>query len=197
MTNARPQLVSAGRTLRMTLLLPAVALIFLGSVFQLGMLGYGQLDPRSLWPVMMVFQSAWNLLTAHSNTPELASIARFWPLLLVVCGLGILAALRPAKRQPVRRSIARENELGRSAQLQSALHRWRGHPVSGMHTAARPDRDPRRRPDLHVLAARADLFWLLQVHSHPLDVGSILGWLLLSARTCPASRRARLWSRPV
>ena len=103
MTNARPQLVSAGRTLRMALLLPAAALIFLGSVFQLGMLGYGQLDPRSLWPVMMVFQSAWNLLTAHSNTPELASIARFWPLLLVVCGLGILAALRPAKRQPVRR----------------------------------------------------------------------------------------------
>lgn len=103
MTDARPQFVSAGPTLRMALLLPAAALIFLGSVFQLGMLGYGQLNPRAFWPVMMIFQSAWDLFAAHCNTPELANISQFWPLLLVVCGFGILVALRPTKRQPVRR----------------------------------------------------------------------------------------------
>jgi hypothetical protein len=102
MTELRPQFVSGGRTLRFALLLPATALIFLGSVFQLGMLGYGELNPRTLWPVTMIFQSAWNLFAAHFSTPEMENIARFWPLLLVVCGLSILVALRPAKRQPTR-----------------------------------------------------------------------------------------------
>jgi len=36
MTDAKPQFVSGRLTLRATLLLPAAALIFLGSVFQLG-----------------------------------------------------------------------------------------------------------------------------------------------------------------
>jgi len=102
MTDMKPQFLSGGRTLRLALLLPAAALIFLGSVIQLGVLGYGQLNSRALWPVAMIFQSAWDLFAAHLGTPEMQSLARFWPLLLVVCGLSILVALKPAKRQPAR-----------------------------------------------------------------------------------------------
>jgi hypothetical protein len=103
MTDAKPQFVTVGRTLRVALLLPAAALIFLGSVFQLGMLGYGQLNPRDLWPAMLIVQSAWNLLVTHFNVPELATVFQFWPLLLVVCGVGILLALVPSKRSAARR----------------------------------------------------------------------------------------------
>jgi hypothetical protein len=103
MTDAKPQFVTVGRTLRVALLLPAAALIFLGSVFQLGMLGYGQLNPRDLWPAMLIVQSAWNLLVTHFNVPELATVFQFWPLLLVICGLGILLALMPTKRSAASR----------------------------------------------------------------------------------------------
>jgi hypothetical protein len=109
MTDARPQFVTVGRTLRVALLLPAAALIFLGSVFQLGMLGYGQLNPRDLWPAMLIVQSAWNLLVTHFNVPELATVFQFWPLLLVMCGVGILLALMPSKRSAARRPY-REGE---------------------------------------------------------------------------------------
>jgi hypothetical protein len=103
MTDAKPQFVTVGRTLRVALLLPAAALIFLGSVFQLGMLGYGQLNPRDLWPAMLIVQSAWNLLVTHFNVPELATVFQFWPLLLVICGVGILLALMPSKRSAASR----------------------------------------------------------------------------------------------
>jgi hypothetical protein len=104
MTDARPQFVSGGRTLRMALLLPAAALIFLGSVFQLGMLGYGQLNPHNLWPAFLVIQSAWNLLTGHCSASEVASaVLQFWPLVLVTAGLGILLTLKPSKRSAARR----------------------------------------------------------------------------------------------
>jgi hypothetical protein len=98
MTDAKPQFVSGRPALRAALLLPAAALIFIGSVFQLGMLGYGQLNPRDLWPAMMIIQTAWNLLAAHFNAPDLANVGQFWPLLLVGLGLAILLALNPANR---------------------------------------------------------------------------------------------------
>jgi hypothetical protein len=109
MTDAKPQFVTGGRALRLALLLPAAALIFLGSVFQLGMFGYGQLNPRDLWPAMIIVQSAWNLLVTHFNVPELANIFQFWPLLLVICGLGIFLALMPSKRSAASRRY-REGE---------------------------------------------------------------------------------------
>ena len=102
MTNTRPQLVSGPHILRMALLIPAAALIFLGSVIQLGMLGYGHLNPRDFWPAVMILQSAWDLFSGLFRGPELANIARFWPLLLVVCGLSILVALKPSNRKPAR-----------------------------------------------------------------------------------------------
>lgn len=98
MTDTRSRFVTGGHTLRMALVLPAAALIFLGSVFQLGMLGYGQLNLRDFWPLAMIAQSAWGLF----NGPAFANIVRFWPLLLVVCGLSILVALKPASRKPAR-----------------------------------------------------------------------------------------------
>ena len=104
MTDARPQLLSGGRNLRLALLLPAAALIFLGSVIQLGVLGYGQLNPHDFWPVMMIFQSAWNLFASCWSGPEWAGISQFWPLLLVVSGLSILFLLKPASRKPVSRT---------------------------------------------------------------------------------------------
>jgi hypothetical protein len=103
MTDARPQFVTGGRPLRMALLLPAAALIFLGSMFQLGMLGYGQLNPRDLWPATMIVQSAWNLLAVHFNVPMLANIFDFWPLLLVIGGMAILWMLLPSKHSAARR----------------------------------------------------------------------------------------------
>ncbi len=110
MTDAKPQFVSGRLTLRATLLLlPAAALIFLGSMFQLGMLGYGQLNPRDLWPAVMLVESAWNLLVFNFNAPQLGDLFQFWPLLLVGAGLAILMALKPANRSAARRRV-REGE---------------------------------------------------------------------------------------
>jgi hypothetical protein len=109
MTDAKPQFVSGRLTLRAALLLPAAALVFLGSVFQLGMLGYGRLNPRVLWPALMIVESAWNLVAVHFNAPQLGDLFQFWPLLLVGSGLAILLALRPANRSAVHRG-AREVE---------------------------------------------------------------------------------------
>src|SRR5277367_6461720 len=109
MTDTKPQFVPRRLTLRAALVLPAAALIFLGSMFQLGMLGYGQLNPRDLWPAVMIIESAWNLLVLHFNAPQLADLFQFWPLLLVGSGLAILMALKPANRLAGRRGV-REGE---------------------------------------------------------------------------------------
>jgi hypothetical protein len=109
MTDTKPQFVSGRLTLRAALLLPAAALIFLGSMFQLGMLGYGNLNPRDLWPAMMIVESAWNLLVLHFNAPHLGDLFQFWPLLLVGSGLAILLALKPSNRSAAGRG-AREGE---------------------------------------------------------------------------------------
>jgi hypothetical protein len=102
MTDAKPQFVSGRLTLRATLLLPAAALIFLGSVFQLGMLGYGRLDPHDLWPALMITESAWNLLAVRFNAPQFGDLFQYWPLLLVGSGLAILMALKTANRSAAR-----------------------------------------------------------------------------------------------
>jgi hypothetical protein len=109
MTDAKPQFVSSRLALRATLLLPAAALIFLGSMFQLGMLGYGHLNPRDLWPALLIVESAWNLLAVHFNAPQSGYLFQFWPLLLVGAGLAILFAIGPANRSAARRG-AREGE---------------------------------------------------------------------------------------
>jgi hypothetical protein len=97
MTDAKPQFVSSRPVLRAALLLPAAALIFIGSVFQLGVLGYGQMNPRDLWPAVLVVQAAWNLLAVHLNAPQFGDLFQFWPLLLVALGLAIALMLKPVK----------------------------------------------------------------------------------------------------
>jgi hypothetical protein len=57
----------------------------------------------------MIIQTAWNLLAAHLNAPDLANVGQFWPLLLVGLGLAILLALKPANRSAARRG-PREGE---------------------------------------------------------------------------------------
>ncbi|HKV05851.1 MAG TPA: hypothetical protein VJO53_12205 [Candidatus Acidoferrales bacterium] len=82
----------SGRSIaRGTLVVPAGALIFLGIVFQLAMLGYGHLNTQNLWPAMMVVDSAWNLLAAHMGASGFREIFLFWPMALVAAGLAMLA----------------------------------------------------------------------------------------------------------
>jgi hypothetical protein len=109
MVDLRPQLISGRPTLRVALLLPAAALIFIGSMFQLGMLGYGQFNPHGLWPAVMILQSVWDLLAAHFNAPEMIDVSQYWPLLLVGCGFAILIALGSGTVPRSRRGV-REGE---------------------------------------------------------------------------------------
>jgi hypothetical protein len=109
MTDTKPQFVSNRPVLRAALLLPAAALIFIGSVFQLGVLGYGHMNPRDLWPAVMVVQAAWNLLAVHLNAPQFGDLSQFWPLLLVALGLAIALVLKPSNRSAARRG-QREGE---------------------------------------------------------------------------------------
>lgn len=98
MTDTKARFVSRRPVFRVVLLMPAAALILLGSVFQLGMLGYGQINPHNLWPALIVAQAAWNLSAAQLNLPWLADVSQFWPLLLVGAGLTVLLALLPGNR---------------------------------------------------------------------------------------------------
>jgi hypothetical protein len=76
--------------------LVAGLLILSGIVFQLGELGYGHVNPANLWLISVVSESAWNVLAMRANGPALDDILRFWPLMLVSLGLGILAAANGA-----------------------------------------------------------------------------------------------------
>ena len=70
--------------------LAAGLLILLGTVLQLGVLGYDHLRPSNLWPFSVIAESVWNLLAMHANGPGVDQVLRFWPLMLVSAGLGIL-----------------------------------------------------------------------------------------------------------
>lgn len=70
--------------------LGAGLLILLGTVLQLGVLGYGHVRPANLWFLSVFAEGIWNMLAAHVNGPALEEVLRFWPLTLVSAGLGIL-----------------------------------------------------------------------------------------------------------
>jgi hypothetical protein len=74
-------------------MLGAGLLILLGTVLQLGVLGYDRMRPSNLWPVSVFAEGAWNMLAMHVNGPALDQVLRFWPLILVSAGLGILMLL--------------------------------------------------------------------------------------------------------
>jgi hypothetical protein len=71
-------------------LLGAGLLILLGTVLQLGVLGYDHLRPSNLWFFSVFAEGVWNMLAMHVNGPALNQVLRFWPLMLVSAGLGIL-----------------------------------------------------------------------------------------------------------
>jgi len=73
-----------------SMMIVAALLILLGTVFQLGELGYGHISPDNFWLVSMFTQSVWNLLAMRMNGPAMQEVLRFWPLMLVSVGLGIL-----------------------------------------------------------------------------------------------------------
>lgn len=96
MTDARRQF-PAGANSQAAAILAAGLLILLGIVFQLAELGYAryaQLDATNLWFIHMLMENAWSLLAARLNLPAFEDLIRFWPLLLVAAGVGILALAR-------------------------------------------------------------------------------------------------------
>lgn len=98
MTDRKPQLVSEASTSRVVALIAAGLLIFVGTVFQLGQLGYGALCAESVWVVQMIGTNLWDLLAVHLDAPSVGQLVEFWPLALVGLGLTILLALRPENR---------------------------------------------------------------------------------------------------
>jgi hypothetical protein len=69
-------------------------LILLGIVFQLGELGYGRINANNWWLVSTATQAVWSLLALRLNGPALGEVLRFWPLILLIVGLGILMLQR-------------------------------------------------------------------------------------------------------
>jgi phosphotransferase system glucose/maltose/N-acetylglucosamine-specific IIC component len=98
MTDTRPQLVSEASTSRIVALIAAGLLIFVGTVFQLGRLGYGVLCADSVWVLQMIGTNLWDLLAVRLDAPSIGQIVEFWPLALVGMGLTILLALKPENR---------------------------------------------------------------------------------------------------
>ncbi len=68
----------------------ASLLILLGVMFQLGELGYSHLSPANFWFATMVTEGVWNVVATHFDVPALQQLTRFWPLVLVAFGMGVL-----------------------------------------------------------------------------------------------------------
>ena len=68
----------------------ASLLILLGTMFQLGELGYSHLSPANFWFATMVTESVWDFLAMHLDAPALRQLLRYWPLVLVAFGMGVL-----------------------------------------------------------------------------------------------------------
>jgi hypothetical protein len=65
-------------------------LILMGIVFQLGELGYSHFSSANFWLAAMITEGVWNLLTVRWDAPALRELLRFWPLIFVAFGLGLL-----------------------------------------------------------------------------------------------------------
>ncbi|MGH9688488.1 MAG: hypothetical protein ACRD5K_15500 [Candidatus Acidiferrales bacterium] len=91
MLNARPGLSLHGTAWQVGTLLAAGFLILVGIVFQLAQFGYDGLAAKNLWFISMIAENIWNFLAVRSDLPALGELLRFWPLLLVASGLGLLA----------------------------------------------------------------------------------------------------------
>ena len=65
-------------------------LILVGVVFQLGQLGYSHISASNFWLAAMITEGMWNFLAAHAGVPGLSQLERYWPLVFVTFGLGLL-----------------------------------------------------------------------------------------------------------
>jgi len=90
MVDANPQRHFGESLTAKSMMIVAGLLILLGTVLQLGQLGYGHISPANFWLVSMFTQSIWNLVAMRLNGPAVGEVLRFWPLMLVSVGLGIL-----------------------------------------------------------------------------------------------------------
>jgi hypothetical protein len=70
-------------------LVAAGLLILFGVVVQLGELGYGHINANNWWVVSTATQALWSVVT-RVNAPVMGEVLRFWPLVIVSIGLGIL-----------------------------------------------------------------------------------------------------------
>ncbi len=94
MTDATPRPLSQASISRVTAIMAAIMLIFLGIVFQWGQLGEAQFSLDGFWVIHMIAMNLWSLVAMHLGAPALMETLRFWPLLLVAFGIAILAALK-------------------------------------------------------------------------------------------------------
>ncbi len=69
-------------------------LILLGVMFQLGEFGYSHLSPSNFWLAAMVAEGFWNILAMHLNVPVVGELLRYWPLVFVTFGLGLLLVMK-------------------------------------------------------------------------------------------------------
>jgi len=97
MTDARPQLIGAPAVTRTMAMLAAGLLIFVGLMFQLGEFVCGQLNATSYWLVHTIAANIWNMVILRLNALGIGELIRFWPLLLVACGLAILLAVQTTR----------------------------------------------------------------------------------------------------
>src|SRR3984957_7116261 len=72
----------------------ATVLILVGLVFQVSELGYAHVRPDNIWLFSVLASNIWNILSLRMNTSAIQDFLRFWPLLLVSLGLGIMLATR-------------------------------------------------------------------------------------------------------
>jgi hypothetical protein len=66
-------------------------LILVGVVFQLAQFGFDGIAVKNFWFLSMIAANVWNFLATRSDLPALAQLMRFWPMLLVISGLSLLA----------------------------------------------------------------------------------------------------------
>lgn len=71
-------------------MLGAGLLILLGTVLQLGIFGYDHVRSSNLWLVSVIGGGLWNMLAMHVNGPGVDQVLRYWPLVFVSAGLGVL-----------------------------------------------------------------------------------------------------------
>ena len=94
------------------LMASAGLLILLGIVFQLVVLGYGDLGASNYWLISVLASNLWSVAAEHMNLPALQEIFTYWPLLLVCTGCVMLLALKQGNRRLAGSRSRKDNTYG-------------------------------------------------------------------------------------